>query len=137
MKHIPITNPEVLKKTSDVQRRLLEVASKLGKSSYVVDFIGPEAVSKLCSSLSEEDGLFEFARELRNQVSTGLKQINFDSSLYWKMIDAIWFMNDARPGSWPYVNDNDRLRYLGWSQSMADEVHAALEGDRQAVEMMA
>ncbi len=45
----------------------------------------------------------------------------FDSGLYWGLIDSVNFHADTVDDRWKYLTDEDRQRYLRWSQTMAQE----------------
>lgn len=44
------------------------------------------------------------------------------TSDYWNVIDALGFHIDALTANWPYVNDNDRQRFLTFALEKAGQV---------------
>lgn len=87
--------------------------------------ISREEEKKLALTLLDgAAGLPLFAQKLRQLIAELLGAVNgFDSSRYWKLIDAIAFWRDAHEGAWPFMNATDRRRLLNW----------ALDHARQAV----
>jgi hypothetical protein len=99
--------------------QLIAVCQLFVDSQRVRAEIGDSNAKCLGLSLNNTDGLLLFYRELRDSMGLFTCTPGFDSSLYWCLIDSISFYTDTFPGTWHYVNDNDRNRLLTWSVELA------------------
>lgn len=94
------------------------------ETDQAVRDLGHVATDRLKAILLRGGGedLATFSRELRWCVATCLSRGNFDSAVYWAVIDCIGFVEDSTNRGWRYMTDSDRLRRLVWAAEKSAEI---------------
>lgn len=109
----------------EMEERLLKIEKDLSSvSKKLLKYFSPSELAEsefrsLRKTLMQQ-GIVLFSRQLRSLVGTRNQEIPTDQrTLYWELIDAIGFWEDAHPGRWPYTTNRDFTRRLQWANEIS------------------
>lgn len=111
----------IARKSAETHCNLKEQAMAfLSEHTRPADFVDDEIHAELVRTLIE-DGLVQFGCALRSSISR--LRPGADSSVFWSLVDAIGFWEDAKPGRWPYMTNERAEVLLSWARSYTAGCH--------------
>jgi hypothetical protein len=79
------------------------------------------ALAETCSTALKES-LWAFFRPFRAAATEFGKSGSLLRSVYWSLVDAIAFLDEAASDVWPYITQERREQYLTWAMEVGPQM---------------